>query len=180
MRFGQIVGWTSHAGLEGRWNDGWWFHHSASVPGSVPLTLPPGGLFSRLALELPLVMARFGALGGSDWLPRRTLASNSPLAVPDRALLVVPTGFQGASWPPTPPCQYLIWRSWPFRLAAKAHLGLKRPFCWYPFAGKTTLWRRSVVACAIFGQQANNILRPDSFSQRGGCAKHHEYSNIVI
>ena len=78
-------------------------------------------------------------------LPFRALRSDSPLSVPDVA----------------------------FRLASKAHLGVKFPLgsarsgalgCadWLPrrilasnvpFA--VTLWRRSVVACAIFGQQAS-------------------------
>ena len=82
-------------------------------------------------------------------------------------------GVPGASWAQIPLCQCLIWCSWPFRLASKAHLGVKFPLgsarsgalgCadWLPrrilasnvpFA--VTLWRRSVVACAIFGQHAS-------------------------
>ena len=84
---------------------------------------PWGSLFAPCA-QIPPCQC---LIWRSDWLPRRILASNSPLPVPDLALLALPTGFRRASWPPTPPCQCLIWRSWPFRLAFDALLGRQLP-----------------------------------------------------
>ena len=98
-----------------------------------------------------LLGASFRALGRgsysclSSW---RILGSNSPLSVPDLVLLAVPTGFQGASW-----------RQIPLGSARSGALGCadwlpRRIFASnVPFA--VTLWRRSVVACAIFGQHAS-------------------------
>ena len=128
MRFGQIVEWSSrlHGKLIFLQKCGFTI---APAPGTHTAARLPGAPFSRLG---PQNLFMFELLGHHF----RISGSNSPLSVPDLALLAAPTGFQGASWRRIPPCQCPMGRSWPCRRASFGQL-----------------WRRSVVVGATVGQQ---------------------------
>ena len=163
MRFGQIVGSSSrlHGKLIFLQKCGFTI---APMPRAAHRRETPWGSLFAPCAQIPPCQC---LIWRSDWLPRRILASNSPLPVPDLALLALPTGFRRASWPPTPPCQCLIWRSWPFRLASDANLRLH-----FPLAASSPAPPSANKPAKTTAVSSN--LRPSSFPQRGGCAKHHE------
>ena len=68
-----------------------------------------------------------------------------------------------ASWAHIPPCQRVVWRSWTFRLASKAHLGLKRPLCCHTLPSKRRRLRHLRPTC----QQRRQRYR--AFCVRAAC-----------